>query len=493
VRNSGVALLTIINNILDFSKVEAGKLILEQIEFCPRTVVDGVVDLLAGVAQAKGLELVAVVDHSVPEIVRGDPGRLRQVLTNLIGNANKFTQAGEIVIRARLGEVAGEGAVIHFEVCDTGDGIAADDLATIFQPFVQADTSSSRMYGGTGLGLAISGQLVGLMGGGCAVTSRLGVGSTFSFTICVHCKADQPEDALLAIDAELAGVGAVIVDDNATLRAVLGDYLTGWGMRVSAFESGSAALAALRSTISADGYAVAIIDREMPEMDGLELMDAIVADPSLDLGLVLTTNLGEEDELGGLARFSRCASLTKPIHPDQLQACLRRVLGLQGAEADRTEPVASPPSASGRPAVRLLLAEDNLINQQVAIAMLAGGGYHVDTVPDGAAAVRAVADGRYDAVLMDCQMPKLSGYEATAAIRAGERPGQHVPIIAMTAGARAEDRERCLTAGMDSYLSKPVSKDALLAVVASAVNGAAGPARQRAPGATQTRADTRSG
>ena len=491
VRNSGMALLTIINDILDFSKVEAGKLDLEEIEFSPRAVVDGVVDLLAGPAQAKGLDLVAAVDSSVPAIVRGDPGRLRQILTNLIGNANKFTQAGEIVVRARLAELAGDDAVLHFEVCDTGDGIANHDLAMIFQPFVQADASSSRMYGGTGLGLAISGQLVALMGGSCSVTSRLGEGSSFSFTVCVQCEANQPEDALFALDADLARMGAVIVEDNATLRGVLVDYLTGWGMRVSAFGAAPAALAALRSSSGAAGCAVAIVGRQIPEMDGLELMDAIVADPSLDLGLVLTTNLGQQDELGDRARFSRCASLTKPIHPAQLRTCLRGVvLGLEDARTDGAEPVAPQPSSNGGSAVRLLLAEDNLINQQVAIAMLASGGYHVDTVPDGAAAVRAVADHRYDAILMDCQMPKLSGYEATAAIRARERSGQHIPIIAMTAGARTEDRERCLTAGMDSYLSKPVSKEALLATVAHAV-GASAPGRERAPGAAGPQANTR--
>ena len=474
VRNSGVALLTIINDILDFSKVEAGKLDLEEVEFSPRAVVDGVVDLLAGAAQAKGLELVAVVDSSVPEIVRGDPGRLRQILTNLVGNANKFTQTGEVVVRARLGDVCDDDAIIHFDVRDTGAGIAEDELVTIFQPFVQGDASSSRMYGGTGLGLAISGQLVGLMGGDCSVTSRLGEGSTFSFTVCVHCVADQPEAALLAIDAELAGVGVVIVDDSAALREVLADYLTGWGMRVSAFCSGAAALAALRSTTGAAGFAVAIVDRHMPEMDGLQLMDAIVAEPLLDLSLVLTTNLGQEDAIGDRAGFSRCAALTKPIHPAHLRTCLLGVLGLPDAQAVRGGRAATSPPSDGRPAVRLLLAEDNLINQQVAIAMLASGGYHVDTVPDGAAAVRAVADRRYDAILMDCQMPQLSGYDATAAIRARERPGQHIPIIAMTAGARAEDRERCLAAGMDSYLSKPVSKDALLATVARAVNAVGG-------------------
>jgi len=469
VRNSGEALLTIINDILDFSKVEAGKVELEEVDFSVRAIVDGVVGLLAGAAQMKGLELVAVVESAVPSVVTGDPGRVRQVLTNLLGNAIKFTATGEIVIRVRVSDVCGADTMVHFDVSDTGDGIAPDHLASIFQPFVQADTSTSRKYGGTGLGLAISGQLVALMGGDCGVSSELGAGSAFWFTVCVHADAGQPANKLLAPDAGLGGVAVLLVDDNATQRGVLSEYLTGWGMRVTAVGSAREGLTALQAAERPD-FAVALIDRHMPDMDGLELIDAVEIEPSINIGLVLMTDVGQEAEFDDREATSACTVLTKPIRPEDLRTRLRGALGL-GAALNGSTASATPwtLSGDGRPRGRLLLAEDNLINQQVAIAMLSGAGYEIDTVPDGAAAVRAVAARRYDAILMDCQMPELNGYEATAAIRAQEGAGQHIPIIAMTAGARQEDRERCFAEGMDSYLAKPVSKDALLALVARSV------------------------
>jgi PAS domain S-box-containing protein len=340
VRNSGEALLSIIDDILDFSKVEAGKVDIEHIDIDLWDIVHGVVDLLSGSAQAKGLELVAVVERSVPSTVKGDPGRVRQVLMNLIGNAIKFTDSGEIVVRAAMDQTAGDFSLVRFRVSDTGAGIDPDKLDLIFQPFVQADTSTSRRHGGTGLGLAISGQLVALMGGDCGVSSVLGRGSTFWFTVRID---------------------AAVVDDDALVLAG--------------------------------------------------------TDRAADSGLARATT------------------------------------GTDGL-----------PSAG-----RLLLAEDNPINQKVAVAMLSGAGYTVDTVSDGAAAVAAAATGRYDVILMDCQMPELSGYEATAAIRAHEGAARHTPIVALTAGARREDRERCLAEGMDSYLAKPLNKDVLLALVATTV------------------------
>lgn len=348
VRNSGEALLNIIDEILDFSKVEAGELKIEDVSFSVRNVVDDVVGLLAGPAQTKGLELAAVVESPVPNLVRGDPGRVRQVLTNLIGNALKFTQTGTIHVRVTKSDSGNEGAFLRFEVSDTGVGIAPNKLDPIFQPFVQADASTSRKYGGTGLGLSISGQLVDLMGGGCGVSSQLGEGSTFWFTIPV---GDDPEPTT-----------------NDSLPAA--------------------------------------------------------SDPG-DTGL---------------------------------------------ATADPPPPSSDHPEGSGR----LLVAEDNVINQKVVVAMLSSGGYTVDTVFNGAEAVKAVASTPYDAVLMDCQMPEMDGYEATVAIRALEDPGRCTPIIGVTAGAREEDRRRCLDTGMDAYLSKPLNKDALLALVARSVKN--GPA-----------------
>jgi two-component system, sensor histidine kinase and response regulator len=468
VRNSAEALLTIINDILDFSKVEAGKLEIEDIEFSLRTIVDDVVDLLAGPAQARGLELVTAVEHSVPGVVRGDPGRVRQVLTNLVGNAIKFTHAGEIVVRVTGEAIPGADTVVSFDVSDTGDGIAPDTLSLVFQPFVQADTSTSRRYGGTGLGLAISSHLVALMGGDCGASSKLGVGSTFWFTIRVRVDAGQAPPDPPTPEAGLAGVTVLVVDDNTTQRNVLSECLTDWGMAVTTADSGRAALATLR-TAAKQGrpFALVLIDGSMPQMDGCELKEAIVADPALSARLVLMTGLGQEHNAGALAGSGVDASLTKPIHRDDLRTCLRVALGLQLASVPPTQMSDRCPSSdSGREVGRLLLAEDNLVNQKVAAAMLSSAGYRVDTVITGAAAVQAAAEQHYDAILMDCQMPELSGYEATAAIRAQEGSARHTPIIAMTASARREDREHCLAAGMDSFVAKPVSKDALLAMVA---------------------------
>jgi two-component system sensor histidine kinase/response regulator len=473
VRNSGEALLTIINDILDFSKVESGAFELEDIEFGLRTIVEDVVDLLAGPAQAKGLELVAAIERSVPSIVRGDPGRVRQVLTNLIGNAIKFTRSGEIVVRVKESEAVGGESLIRFEVSDTGDGIPAEKLSLIFQPFIQADTSTSRKYGGTGLGLAISGQLVALMGGDCGVTSTQGVGSEFWFTIAVQAHAGQARKAVS--DPDLADVAVLIVDDNPTQREVLSEYLTDWGMAVSTADSGHAALDTLRIAVAQGRpFDIALLDRFMPGMDGLDLADSIVLDAVLATRLVLMNGLSREHDLGDATTSGVIASLSKPIHGEELRKSLRIALGLYAA------PVVSPgvieedpPSVGGPPIGWLLLAEDNLINQKVAVAMLSSAGYRVDTVPDGSAAVLAAAAHSYDAILMDCHMPEMNGYEATAAIRAQEDPQRHTPIIAMTAGARREDRERCLAEGMDSYLAKPVSKDALLALVSQSVKNAA--------------------
>jgi signal transduction histidine kinase/HPt (histidine-containing phosphotransfer) domain-containing protein/BarA-like signal transduction histidine kinase len=337
VRGSGQALMVIIDDILDFSKIEAGKLEVEHVEFSVQMIVDEVIALLAGPAQAKALEFVAHVDRGVPSIVIGDPGRVRQVLTNLIGNAIKFTATGEVAVRVTAADSHGAETVIRFEVVDTGVGITADKQELIFQPFIQADSSTSRKYGGTGLGLAIVGQLVALMGGTCGASSELGVGSTFWFTICVDSSSGE-----------------------------------------------------------------------------------------------------DTSELDPAGR------------------------GLPAATVER-------PSVSGEGRY-LLVVEDNLINQKVAVAMLSKAGYRVDTVVNGEAAVRATAAHGYDAVLMDCQMPEMNGYEATAAIRAQEGSDRHTPIIAITAGARVEDRDRCLAEGMDGYMTKPINQKALLDLLAQTLS-----------------------
>jgi CheY-like chemotaxis protein len=471
VRNSGEALLTIINDILDFSKVEAGKLELENVKFSPAAIVDDVVDLLAGSAQSKGLELVSVIERDLPGIVSGDPGRLRQILTNLVGNAIKFTGAGEIVVRAKAAGPTKTVAELRFEVSDTGDGIPPEKLDTVFQPFAQADTSATRKYGGTGLGLSISSHLVALMGGHGGVSSRLGEGSTFWFTI--RAEADPGEtDVDAPSDSSLEGIAALIVDDSAVQRGVLSEHLSGMGMIVESRGSGAAALELLRASASAGHpFAVVLIDRFMPEMDGLELIDLISADPTLGPRLVLMTNLGQESHRENMKGALFTAALSKPVHRDDLRASMLIAAGGQRSEEGPPRPLVKVASSEHRAeAHTLLLAEDDLINQKVAMAMLSSAGYRVDSVLDGAAAVAAVSAKRYDAILMDCQMPELNGYEATAAIRAHEDRGRRTPIIGMTAGARREDHERCLAEGMDDYLAKPVSKDALLALVARSLN-----------------------
>ena len=470
VQNSGEALMTIINDILDFSKIEAGMLEVEKIDFDLRATIDDVVDLLARAAQRKQLELIAVVTDTVPLTMSGDPGRIRQVLTNLIGNAIKFTGAGEVKIVATMTEVDGPAPAIRIEVSDTGDGIPSDKLAVIFQPFVQADTSTSRKYGGTGLGLAISGQLVTLMGGDCGVTSELGAGSTFWFTIGVGADVGESTQKHPAPDSGLAGLTILVVDDNATQRGVLSGYLTGWGMAVTTCDSGPAALRTMSEAVrEGRPFAAVLIDLYMPGMDGRELIKSIADDPELTSRVLLMTGLSLDLGRSAAAEESGApVSLSKPIHRHELLACLRLALGSHAAgtaPSRRTDP--RSPRVDGVERGWVLLAEDNLINQKVAVAMLSGAGYRVDTVADGAAAVKAAAAHPYDVILMDCQMPELSGYEATSAIRAQEGSGPRVPIIAMTAGARQEDRELCLAHGMDAYVSKPVSKDTLLAMVRS--------------------------
>ncbi len=469
VRSSGEALMTIINDILDFSKIESGMLECEDISFSVRSLVDDVVDLLARPAQAKDLELIAVIESPVPPTASGDPGRVRQVLTNLIGNAIKFTEVGEVVVRVTCEDAEDRRgtAYVRFEVSDTGEGIAAEKLDAIFQPFVQADTSTSRKHGGTGLGLAISRQLIELMGGDCGVDSRSGEGSVFWFTIPTHRAAEVDAYDQLSGEGGLAGLSALIVSDSPTLRNVLAAYLGEWGMSVHTAESSQTAGAMMDPPV-ADGqkFDVALWDSSIKSLEVPELERAALGDPPLATRVVLLTVLGSEGNSEGVSEAGVDALLSKPICQEDLLSCLQVVLGISVEGMVRhpasTASVLLPEKGTGR----LLLAEDNVINQKVAIAMLYGAGYEVDTVSDGLAAVEAAASNRYDAILMDCQMPELNGYEATAAIRVQEGPDDHVPIIALTAGARFEDCQRCLAQGMDGYLAKPINKGALLALVA---------------------------
>jgi PAS domain S-box-containing protein len=455
-RSSAEALLHIINDILDFSKIEAGKLELEKIDFDLHSTVEEAVGLLAEKASVKGLELICHVEAQPPCWLRGDPGRLRQVLLNLAGNAIKFTERGEVVICARLEEQGPAGAVVRCEVRDTGAGIPAEVQPRLFGSFTQADTSTTRKFGGTGLGLAISKRLVGLMGGEIGLTSEPGRGSMFRFTVRLA-KGEVAPPAPRRNDA-LPGLRALVVDDNATNRKVLSRKLAGWGLRVAEASGGVAALAALRS--AEEPFAVALLDFQMPEMDGLELARQIKADPALaGVKLIMLTSVGvrgqrEQARAAGIEGY-----LVKPVRVSQLYDCLATVMAA-------SEPLPSAPSRpaadSGRrpPPVahgpRVLLAEDNAVNQALAMRLLEKLGCRVDVVGNGREAVAAVARGEYALVFMDCQMPEMDGFEATASIRRGETGSRRVPIIALTASAMQGDREACLAAGMDDYLSKPL-------------------------------------
>jgi len=459
-RRSGEALLEIINDILDFSKIEAGRLELEISDFDLREVVEGVGELLAPPAHHKGLELVTMVAADVPTVVSGDLGRVRQILTNLVSNGIKFTDRGEVEVTVR--REPGAPGMLRFEVRDTGVGIAAGDQQRLFESFAQADASTTRRYGGTGLGLAISKRLIEMMGGTIGVESTVGRGSTFWFTADLKARPDL-ETAAVERDS-LQGTSALIVDDNDTNRAILERQLAASGMATLLAPDAGTALQLLRGAVAAGTVPdVAILDRHMPGMDGLDLCRAIVGDPALERMRIVMLTSASSARAGSSDRVS--AYLTKPVRQAELLEALATALAV-GATPAAT--VAAPPPepawprAGGPP---VLVAEDNPVNQKVAAAMLKRLGYRVDVVANGFEAVEAVEHVPYAAVLMDCQMPEMNGYEATEEIRRREPPGHHIPIVALTASAIKGDEDKCLAAGMDAYVTKPVTVKALGAVL----------------------------
>ena len=472
VRKSADALLTVINDILDFSKIEAGRLSLEAVPFDLALAVEEVAVLLSGAAQEKGLDLIVRVAPDVPRSVVGDPGRVRQVLLNLAGNAVKFTPSGHVLLEVDCEERTERDAVLRLSVADTGIGIPADKLEHIFDKFTQVDASTTRRYGGTGLGLAISRELVGLMGGTLRVQSRLGEGSIFSATVRVPLGPEgQPA---FVPRVELGGLRVLIVDDNEVNRRVLREILTSWKMRTGEAASGEAALAALRAGSAAgDPYRIAITDFHMPIMDGEVLGRTIKADPALaDTALILLSSVGQQGEAGRFRDAGFAAYLVKPVRASQLMdalitawAALTRLPAPAGPvrpAAARSEPRTIRPLA--RPA-RVLVVEDNWVNQQVAVGTLAKLGCVVEVAGGGREALERLRAAAYDLVFMDCEMPEMDGYAATAAIRRQEGPAARIPIVAMTAHAMEGDRERCLAAGMDDYLSKPLELPAVHAAL----------------------------
>jgi two-component system, sensor histidine kinase and response regulator len=469
VRKSAEALLTVINDILDFSKIEAGRLTLETVPLEIGLLVEEVGMLLAGAAQDKGIDLIVRVSPDVPRQVIGDPGRLRQILLNLAGNAVKFTAHGHVLLEIECGKRTHDDVELRLAVTDTGIGIPADKLQHIFDKFTQVDASTTRRYGGTGLGLAISRELIGLMGGTLQVESRLGEGSTFSAELCLPVApavAGEPRP-VVAFD----GLRALIVDDNAVNRRVLRELLARWRLRTDEVESGEAALAALRAAVPAnDPYKLAIVDYHMPGMDGEALGRAIKSESQIaDTALILLSSASVRGEGRRFREAGFAAALTKPVRASQLldaltESWIERAGGDVGA---RVEHPRRPASDNGRGHVRLnvLVVEDNPINQQVASGMLGKLGCHVEVAGSGVEALERLKRHAYDVVFMDCEMPEMDGFEATAEIRRRQGTAPRLPIVAMTAHAMDGDRERCLAAGMDDYVSKPLQGSALEAVL----------------------------
>jgi len=462
VQSSGESLMTLINDILDFSKMEAHKLDLEVLDFDLRTTLEDIVEMLAVKAHEKGLEINGLVEPGTPSFLRGDPGRLRQILLNLGGNAVKFTPRGEVTVRAGLEKEDGNSAMLWFCVSDTGIGIPADRLDALFSPFTQVDSSTTREYGGSGLGLAISKELVHLMGGSVSVESEEGKGSTFRFTALFQ-KGKRANHPVAASPENLRGVKVLVVDNHETNRLLVTTLLNAWGCRYAEAADGESALSLLREAVrEEDPFRVALLDMQMPRMDGEELGRRIKADAQTeDTILVMMTSLGLRGDAKRLEEIGFAGYLSKPVRQGHLRHCLALCLGLK--QAGETE---SPPSIVTRHTVsearrskeRILLAEDNEVNRKLALRLLEKLGLRADAVEDGREALKALESTSYSLVLMDVQMPVMDGLEATRAIRSSEAEasGPRVPVVAMTAHAMKGDRERCLEAGMDDYISKPI-------------------------------------
>jgi PAS domain S-box-containing protein len=469
VQTSARALLTIINDILDFSKIEAGKVRFTEVDFDLGALVEEVINVAAEASRGKSLEVIAYYPAYTPTAVRGDEGRIRQVLLNLIGNAIKFTETGEVVLRvepARTGvPLDGDHAEAPvseytFSVTDTGIGIAPDDISRLFDAFTQADTTTSRQFGGTGLGLTISRQLVELMGGRLEVESRTGHGSRFSFTIPL---ATRPVAAhRLLAHSPLRGRRILIVDDNATSREMLAEHAASWGMAVTTVNTAEAALSRLLDAVHPDNrYDLAVLDQHMSGTDGLDLAEQIIGNTTLGNPIIILMASGHDSDERLAEHTGSVHVLPKPVGPSALYNVLVLVLDPNAARAAKSYETLTAADRPLHDRGPVLLAEDNDINQMVAMDTLAMLGYSADLARNGIEAIELATTKRYAAILMDCQMPKLDGFEATRELRRREPPGRHVPIIALTAGALTEDRQRCLDAGMDDYLAKPIDPEDL--------------------------------
>ncbi|WP_236892250.1 response regulator [Desulfoluna limicola] len=466
-RISGESLLGVIDDILDFSKIEAGKLEMETLDFDLRVLLGDFAEMMALKAHEKNIELICAASPETPSLLRGDPGRLRQILTNLTGNAVKFTHTGEVVVRAELKSETDELALIHFSIRDTGIGIPADKQEKLFEQFTQVDASTTRKYGGTGLGLAISSQLVKAMGGEIGLLSTEGQGSEFWFT--VHLPKQQQKNMEPLHETAVQGARILVVDDNKTNRDILCSQLKNWGIRSTEAPNGTTALQRLQEAVEEnDPYQVAILDMQMPEMDGEKLGKAIRENPLFSgTRLMMMTSIGHRGDRRRFESMGFAAYLTKPVRQSDLFDSLVTVL--EGGARKGTKPIVTRHSIhdTRRANVRILLAEDNSINQKVCMGILKKHGLHADIVTNGKEALRSLGATPYDLVLMDCQMPEMDGFEASREIRRADSDvlNHDIPVIALTANTMVGDREKCLDAGMNDFISKPFTPQALAEVL----------------------------
>ncbi len=470
VKMSADSLLVVINDILDFSKIEAGKLELESIPFDLRESMAETLKTLSFRAHEKGLELLCQIDFAVPDTLIGDPGRLRQLVLNLAGNAIKFTEQGEVLLRVHVESQAENDLLLHYSISDTGVGIPVDKREEIFGAFAQADDSITRKYGGTGLGLAISSRLVELMNGRIWVESEPGGGSVFHFTAHVQVQT-EPASKPVPLDLiDLRGLSVLIVDDNATNRRLLVDILSKWQMIPTAVDGGPSALRLLeQNQQSGKTFRLILLDAQMPEMDGFTLAGLVKHSAHLsDITIMMLTSVGFLGDAARCRALGITAYLTKPIRQAELLEAVRIVLGKPSLSRQSAPLLTRHTLHEGHTHLKILLAEDNSINQLLAVRLLEKRGHTVTVANNGSEAVLQLSRGTFDVILMDIQMPVMDGFEATAAIRASERiSGCHTPIIAMTAHALRDDEDRCLRAGMDAYISKPINSNELFDLVES--------------------------
>jgi two-component system sensor histidine kinase/response regulator len=475
IRSSGEALLAVINDILDFSKVESGRMELEQADFDLWTSIEETVSLIAPAAQSKGLEMTAPIDPLVPHGVRGDAARLRQILLNLLGNAVKFTPAGDVILRVSLVSVGPAAAMLRFEVSDTGVGMAEHVMSRIFEPFTQADSSTTRRFGGTGLGLAICKNLVNLMGGEIGVASHLGKGSTFWFTAPFPLASVAPKPLHAEAAGLLRGRRILIVDDNATNRKLLEKLLEKYDVVVASVADGIEALKCLLEAAKNETpFDLALLDFQMPLMDGIMLARAIRAQSVFhSLPLILLTSMAERDLPAGAGTLNIYGTLQKPIRHQLLLREIRSALAQEIQPSGLTPGKVRDPSVHAPTIGHILLAEDNPVNQKVCCLILKRLGYTCDVAANGLEVLSALGQRPYDAILMDCQMPEMDGLEAARQIRHAENGHARVPIIALTANVMSGEREKCVAAGMDDYLAKPVRPESLQSKLGLWVKGPA--------------------